>query len=65
MKLFRLSTYRLFRPSVFGYHKKMSDPFKVMVMSDLHFSYQVTDQKTGCHRETSQKPCAEVYSYAR
>ena len=23
----------------------MSDPFKVMVMSDLHFSYQVTDQK--------------------
>lgn len=45
MKLFRLSTYRLFRPSIFGHHKKMPDPFKVMVMSDLHFSYQVTDQK--------------------
>ena len=45
MKLFRLSTYRLFRPSVFAHHKKISDPFKVMVMSDLHFSYQVTEQK--------------------
>ena len=45
MKLFRLSTYRLFRPSLFDHHKKLQDPFKVMVMSDLHFSYQVTDQK--------------------
>ena len=45
MKLFRLSTYRLFRPDFFAHHKKVSDPFKVMVMSDLHFSYQVTNQK--------------------
>lgn len=45
MKLFRLSTYRLFCPSIFDHHKKLQDPFKIMVMSDLHFSYQVTDQK--------------------
>lgn len=45
MKLFRLSTYQLFRPDFFAHHKKTADPFKVMVMSDLHFSYQVSDRK--------------------
>ena len=45
MKLFRLSTYRLFRPDFFAHHRKTVDPFKVMVMSDLHFSYQVSDRK--------------------
>ena len=45
MKLFRLSTYRLFRPAFFAHRQKIPDPFKVMVMSDLHFSYQVPNSK--------------------
>ena len=45
MKLFRLSTYRLYRPDFLAAHKKLQGSLKVMVMSDLHFSYQVSDLK--------------------
>ena len=45
MKLFHLSTYRFYSPYFFASHKKLEDPFKIMIMSDLHFSYQVSDRK--------------------
>ena len=45
MKLFRLSTYKLYRPNFLSKHQELQDPFKIIVMSDLHFSYQVSDRK--------------------
>lgn len=45
MKLFRLSTYKLYRPNFLSKHQELQDPFKIVVMSDLHFSYQVSDRK--------------------